>query len=228
MSKIVKAVKKGIKKIAKGIRTGFRSIRKSTIGKVLMFAAAVYLGGAAFGAWQSPFASINGAFVQGAAQGAGAAGGGLADAAVAATGQTAAEVAAVQSGTAAAGVGAGNLVSPAVTHGLSAGQAASTANMVNPSIAHGIAEAGAQQGTGILNTAMEGAKKYGTKALEFAKDNKSLTAMGLSAISSAVQGEEARKQAEKQRKREEDAMLAGGSIDLGLSNFRSPILNSRG
>lgn len=212
MSKVVKAVKKGIKKIAKGIKTGFKSITKSTLGKVLLFAAAVYLGGAAFGMWESPFAAVNGALTSQASQAvaAGELGTPAASAAAAAEGSGTALTAAEAASAGEAAVAGGEL-----------GTAASTANMVNPSIAHGLNTAGTQ-GSGILNSAMQGVKAAG----KFAGENKMLTAMGFSAVSSAVAGEDARKAAKKEQD-EMDKNLAVGGLDLGLQDFRQPIINAQ-
>lgn len=67
MSKIVKGIAKAVKGIFKGVKKVFKAITKSTLGKVLLIAATIYLGGAALGYWQSPFASINGALTSGGA-----------------------------------------------------------------------------------------------------------------------------------------------------------------
>lgn len=67
MSGLVKGVKKVIGKVVSGVKKVFKKIASSKIGKVILIAAAVYLGGAALGHWsipgQSGFAStINGAW----------------------------------------------------------------------------------------------------------------------------------------------------------------------
>jgi hypothetical protein len=79
MSKVVKAISAPFKAVANvsksilsGIKKGFKTLTSSTFGKVLLIAATVYLGGAAFGMWNSPFQAINGAFVSPAAEAAGA------------------------------------------------------------------------------------------------------------------------------------------------------------
>lgn len=67
MAKVIKSFSKVVKKVV-----------SSKIGKALLIGATIYLGGAALGAWSSPFQSINGALVKGgttAAAGSGAAGG---------------------------------------------------------------------------------------------------------------------------------------------------------
>lgn len=50
----------------KNIFSGLGHFFKSNFGSVLLKAAAVYVGGAAAGLWDSPFESINGAFTSGA------------------------------------------------------------------------------------------------------------------------------------------------------------------
>jgi hypothetical protein len=66
MSKLVKGVTKAVKSVVRGVKKVFSKITSSTIGKVLIGTAAVFLGGAALGLWQSPFAGINGALAGGA------------------------------------------------------------------------------------------------------------------------------------------------------------------
>lgn len=56
-----------MKKVGKAIK----KVASSKIGKALLIAATIYIGGAALGAWQSPFASINGALAGGAKAGTG-------------------------------------------------------------------------------------------------------------------------------------------------------------
>jgi hypothetical protein len=68
MSKLFKGIKKAVKKVFKGIKKIFKKITSSTLGKVLLGAAAIWLGGAAFGLWKTPFASVNGAFTKSAAE----------------------------------------------------------------------------------------------------------------------------------------------------------------
>lgn len=64
MSKIVSGIGKAVGGIVSGVVKTFKNVVSSvthgSLGKVLMLAAAIYLGGAAFGAWESPFAQLNG------------------------------------------------------------------------------------------------------------------------------------------------------------------------
>lgn len=92
--KVVKKIGKGIKNVFRGVKKVFKEITSSKIGKAILIAGAVYLGGAAFGMWNSPFASVNGAFV----------GGGNA-ASVAATGEAAGTAAVAEGPSAAAKLG---------------------------------------------------------------------------------------------------------------------------
>jgi len=65
MSKVVKSVKSGLKKVGKvfsKVGKEFKRFIKSDLGKAVMVAATIYIGGAAFGAWDSAFASVNGAW----------------------------------------------------------------------------------------------------------------------------------------------------------------------
>lgn len=51
--------------IFSGIKKIFRKVTKSPVGKIALGAAAAYVGGAAFGLWDSPFESLNGIFTGG-------------------------------------------------------------------------------------------------------------------------------------------------------------------
>lgn len=62
MSKVIKNIGKAVKGIGKAVK----KVVSSKVGKALLIAATIYIGGAALGAWQSPFQSINGALVGGA------------------------------------------------------------------------------------------------------------------------------------------------------------------
>lgn len=59
MSKIVKGIGKAVKGIIRGVRKFF----KSKFGKLLLAGAAIYLAGGAAGWWNTPFSSVNGAFL---------------------------------------------------------------------------------------------------------------------------------------------------------------------
>jgi len=60
------------KKIISGVKKAWKAVTSSTFGKILLIAATIYLGGAAFGMWNSPFQAVNGAFLSPAAEAAGA------------------------------------------------------------------------------------------------------------------------------------------------------------
>jgi hypothetical protein len=97
MSKVVKGIGRAVKGIFKGITKTFKAVTSSSLGKALLIGATIYLGGAAMGYWNSPFQSINGAFLSPAAAEAGVA-----------TATQAAEAGTTLAGTeAAGGVGAG-------------------------------------------------------------------------------------------------------------------------
>lgn len=125
MSKVVKGIVGAVKGIVKGIVKAFKSVVKSPFGKILMMAAAVYLGGAAFGLWESPFSSINGVLAgEAGSQSAGAAivqGAGpeavTATAAPEAIGAAGQEVAAGTASPAAAEVGSEAVTSPLLDTG---------------------------------------------------------------------------------------------------------------
>jgi hypothetical protein len=105
------SVTKAVKKVVKGVKKAFKSITKSSLGRALLIGATIYLGGAAMGWWNSPWQSINGAFLSPAAAEAGVATG------TAAT-EAGTSIAAAEGGTAAGTgaaetLGAGTVIEPA-------------------------------------------------------------------------------------------------------------------
>lgn len=135
-----KAIAKVSKGILKGVKKAFSAITKSSLGKALLIGATIYLGGAAFGLWNSPFQAINGAFVSGAAP-----------ALETATAVTEAGSTLATAGEAAAGA---NAVAP------------SAAALTNEAaIAETMTSAGAAGGgSGIINSALPPVVEMGTKA----------------------------------------------------------------
>lgn len=136
-----KAIAKTSKGILKGAKKAFKSITKSSFGKALLIGATIYLGGAAFGLWNSPFQAVNGAFLSPAAAEAGVA-----------TGTAATEAGttlAAAEGAGAAGAGAGEAAATSL-----ANEAAVAETMTSAGAAGG--GAGASGGTGILNASMSG------------------------------------------------------------------------
>ena len=71
IGKAFKSVFKGVKKVFKTVVSGVKSFIRSDAGKIILIAAAVWLGGATMGYWNSGFSSIDGALAS--TQGAGAA-----------------------------------------------------------------------------------------------------------------------------------------------------------
>lgn len=51
MSKLFKKIKKGVSKLWKGVKKVFKKITSSKLGKVLLAAAAIYVGGVMLGSW---------------------------------------------------------------------------------------------------------------------------------------------------------------------------------
>jgi hypothetical protein len=60
VKKVFKTVGKAVKKVAKSIGGIIKGAMKGDLMSLLMVAGAIYMGGAMLGAWQSPFAGING------------------------------------------------------------------------------------------------------------------------------------------------------------------------
>lgn len=242
MTGIVKSIGKAVKKVASGVKKVYNKITSTTLGKVLLAGAAIYLGGAALGKWAIPkgipFASkINGAFVGGTNAGAG---GGLAgNAAVpagnAATVNTAAGLtttalppAGIDTVTvtgvrgAAAGLGA-----PSATGAAAAASPALSATapaLQTPSLAgvqgteeFAAATTGNKAGTGLISKIMTPVNKMAT----WAGDHPIPAAMLVSGIGNAFSPdaldveEERRRQEEEDRKRWQENWSVG-NVDLGM------------
>lgn len=175
MSKFVKKAIKGAKKIVKGVTKIVKKIVKSKIFKIVLIAAAIYLGGAALGAWQSPFASVNGAWT--------------------AAGSQAAQQSALQGG-----IGSGSLVGSAGADGVvatapaTAGGGANAVSGISKAAAAAreasmesiISKAAAEKaGGGILSKVAGGVLKAGKTALATANANPLATAIVANAVSGA-------------------------------------------
>ena len=213
MSKIVSGIGKAVSGVVKGVTKAFKAVTKSKIGKILLVAAAVYLGGAALGMWESPFSAINGVLSSKAAPAAAelaAAGSGAAEATLAGAGATG-EAASIAGAAEAAG-GAAASASPAAAEVVAASQGSGIIGGVNPALAQQAAliesgtvgTAGAAmeasalgntslagsvlngapaQGGGLVSKAMNGIKSVG----EWAQKNPISAAIGLNAVANMSQ-----------------------------------------
>lgn len=114
---------KAIKGIGKAIKKTVKKVVSSKIGKALLIAATIYIGGAALGAWSSPFQSINGVLAGGAKVGT-ATGTATGTTNLASLGSTAS--AGTAAGTAGGTAGTVNLGSLGAGAGTGAGTAATT------------------------------------------------------------------------------------------------------
>jgi hypothetical protein len=234
MSKLVKGIGKAIKGLVKGVKKIFKKITSSTIGKVLLGAALIYFGGAAFGAWNTPFSSVNGAFVKGATSavetGTAVASTSTATATTAATAEaagtvatglqtaaTGAEVAATGSAATQGGTFFGNTIAESVAGETAKNLGGSAAKQTLSAAAQKAGQTGTKS---ILQTLGGAAKGVG----KFAKENPIASVMGLNAIAGAtgVDDLDVLEEREKQRKAQlNDAYGKDGEgiagIDLGLS-----------
>jgi hypothetical protein len=61
----MKVIKSAGKSIGNALKKVYKEVTSSKVGKSLLIAATVYIGGAALGAWNSPFTSINGVLAKG-------------------------------------------------------------------------------------------------------------------------------------------------------------------
>lgn len=143
MSKVISGIAKKVKKTVKRVVS-------SKIGKFMLIAATIYIGGAALGAWGSPFTSINGVLAGGAKAGASAGTTNLASlGSTASTGTTAA------AGTAGGTAGTVNLGS--LGAGAGTGTAATTTAAGGTINLGSLGATGATAGTAGATTATTGA-----------------------------------------------------------------------
>lgn len=137
---LLKSITKAVSGIFKSVKKVFKSITKSSLGKVLLVAAAVYLGGAYLGAWGGP------SWMPTMAGGAGAAGAEAAGAAAGASGAAgtsgaaellaAGEAGVTAGGTAATGAAGTTTATDALATGLSQGAEAASAAGTSPAAAN--------------------------------------------------------------------------------------------
>jgi len=244
-----------LSKVVKGIGKAVKKVLSSKIGKALLIAATIYIGGAALGAWQSPFTSINGALAGGAKASTGVQMAASGEAAAAA-GTAANSVGPLASGyagaSAPAAAGSAGLdlaalssvpgITPAAaatptaaastTTALSASPIAPATNaqklgsMVGkPEAVFGAAEAP----KGIISKIMSGAQP----AMDFMVKNPLPTAMMLGAAGSAAAPDEIdmireqKKQEDKERvRREKNLDIAG--IDINMRASKAPLMDNSG
>lgn len=144
IAKGVKSVFKGVGKVFKKVGQAVKKFASSKIGKIILIAAAIWLGGAAIGAWKSGFAAVDGALVASGATGAAAPA--AAEAAAAGVGAAAAEGAAA---TATGGLMSGT--GTAVGTGTGTAVGAGSATGVIPSVGAGTAPVAAASPYASLN-----------------------------------------------------------------------------
>jgi len=244
MSKLIKGIGKAVKGIVKGVKKVFKKITSSTLGKVLLGAAAIYLTGGAFGMWNTPFSSINGAFVKGAtdtvAQTTLAAGTETAAATGAAEGAVFADtLGSAASGTlelgaseAATNAALSNAAQSAVSStGVAAAPTATNlavntaTNKALGTAATKAVTAGAQPG--LLAKLGSGAVDFAKGVGTFAKNNPTAAAIGASTIAGALGNDEVdllEKEEELRAQRLRDAYEGVGDVDLGFNPSSSGLM----
>jgi len=234
MSFAVKAVKSVVGAVGDvvggvidGVKKVFKEITSSTIGKVALLAGAVYLGGAAFGYWESPFASINGAFVS---SGETMLGSGVATTSEGVLGLSEAGAAEALGGSAAAGTTAElGLTQTAAANALGTGTTVGTATpLAIPTGTFGLSEGAAKTALsstvnngGIISNAMKGIGEYAGKAGKWIEANPWQAAMGLNAAASMMSPDkidllEEEERLRKERLKEQQRNLLVGDVDLGV------------
>lgn len=243
--KVIKGVGKAVKGLVKGVKKVFKKITDSKIGKALLIAATIYFGGAALGAWNSPFASVNGAWTQAGSM----ASRGLSAKGTAAVASSAPVVESAPAFVAGGGDVAGATVANAATGGAAAGNTAAAANtatnaakansLINQATGNGIpgwqgggatggsAAASNEVSKGIVNRLLNGAQTRLQNTKTWAKDNPILAATGLNAVAGAMSPDELdiieqrRKWDEDDRKRRERNLDVTG-IDLRIQPRFTP------
>ena len=244
MSKVIKSVKKVISKVVKEVKR----FAKSDLGKAILIGATVYLGGAALGAWNSPFQSINGAFVKGGSQiaGAGTSGAGSGATATAANANTAAGLstaslppAGIPSTTVTASMPAAASAASPATQGIVTGAsnlaatmdtaykapgivdaaAKTTAQKVSEGVATQTAENAAKKG--IISRMMDGTVQGISKGATWMADNPMPSAMLLSAAGAAAAPDEIDMLQEKQRLDQKAAEQERQRINENLAGVKN-------
>jgi len=250
MSKVIDTVRSGVKSVVRGVKKVFKEVTRSKVGRAMLVAGAIYLGGAALGAWNSPFQSLNGVLAGGAGGGGSGTAASLIEGgttAAAPTGFTPATAATTMPGAGGtintAAIGAPSAAAPAAAApgGFTASTAGSTmqgaGGTINLSSLGSTAAAApaptASASPGMIQSIMTGAKKTG----EWAQRNPIPAVMGLNAIASATSPDEIdmlreedrliqRREDEERERRNRNLDIAG--IDLGVRPSGRPLTDMQG
>lgn len=210
---IIKSAGKGLKNIGKGIGKAFKRITSSTIGKVLVGSAAIYLGGWALGYWNGPMSLFSGG---GAAAGSG----------------SVASTTSVATPTVGAGVGSGAGVGVGSAAGTTAGTVGSTA--ATEGVVSQVAGNALRDWASVAAT--EGSKQAASSGIisSFLKNPtvQSSIAGGVSAVGGALLAptpEDEAKAAEESRRRQMQLAYGGvGNIKIPQANAGQPIRDQFG
>lgn len=247
MSKIIKKANELRKKSWNSTKKAFRKVASSTIGKIILVAAAIWLGGAALGAWNSGIGAVDGALVAGGSGGAAtgatlapgggvlapSAGGGAA--AVIPASQTAGQaLASSVMPSAVGGTGQSLAGSAAATQGASVAAAAPSATPTSGVMLPGGLGAASETGAavakkGLISKMMTPVGKMATWAADNPIPSMMImngigNALSPDAIDLAKQQEE--QDAETRRRWEENLQV--GNVDLGFRSTRQPLLYQSG
>lgn len=241
--KVVKKIGKGIKNVFKGVKKVFKEITSSKIGKALLIAGAIYLGGAAFGMWNTPFSSVNGAFV----------GGGGNAASVAATGEAAGTAAVAEGPSAAAKLGSmvgkesATLSGATTKAALPSATGAATKlpaeynvvsdqaklNSLAQSVGKPVQAGGTTAKQGIVKSMMGKTGRAAKSIGSFIKDNQTASIIALNTAAGMASPDEIdlmnlqREYEYRERERREKNLDVAG-IDLGFSNTKQPLTYADG
>lgn len=229
MSKVAKGIGKAVKGIVKGVKKVFKKITSSKLGRGLLIAATIYLGGAALGAWQVPSSvpfsgSINNAFIgTGESAATAAVGEGVAGTAVEAAAAGGAPV--VES----IGVTASGVPSSSLPTSVLGGGVVTPASAAAPVATGEAVAAGSNMTQSIVGRLLGGAQK----AAGWAADNPIPAAMGLNAAAKAfspdaldLQNEVYKREDDERKRREKNMNVAG--IDLGVASSGEALSYSDG
>ena len=243
---VFKKIGGAVKSIVSGIGKVFKKVWESPLGKIIMIAAAVYLGGWALGAWTGPGGGVgflaNSGFSQALGIGATVPGAAGAGAGVADTlGVVATDIGGA--GAAAGNVVAGNVALPGLGAGGFVGGAAPAAgvaptlqtvgsgivsNPISSSIVNGASTTAAQSGlSGFGNLLTSGIGKVGDLG-GWIQKNPWPSMMGLQAIGDYLTPSEI-EQAANERKKQVAEQNANNSARLNLGNvMMSPLQRTSG
>jgi hypothetical protein len=224
----VKKIVSAGKSLVKGVKKAFKEVTKSKIGKALLIAATIYVGGGMLGAWNTPFSSINGILAKGGGQAAAKAGESTAQSFLAGSGTEAAAVAAPTGFTPSVTTAATSTGTGSINLGAMGAQAGTNAAVT------GGQEVAKQ---GMLKSAMAKTGEIAGNTAGWMAKNPVPSFMAMNAITAAMSPDEVdlmreqskileEREAGERERRERNLSIAG--IDIGVKPSGKPLVDMSG